>query len=88
MDIQIARVLNFYDKVRVAVIEIIDQPIRVGDVIRIRGTETDFVQTVTMLQIENHKVDFVDEGEICVLGVTSPVQVGDMIYLVTKKNLL
>ncbi len=84
MDIQIARVTNFYDKVRVAVIEIINQPLSIGDTIRIKGTQTDFVQVVSVLQIENTKVDSVEAGEICALHVQCPVQPGDMIYLQSK----
>jgi len=86
MDIQIARVTHFYDKVHVAVIEIISQPLSVGDTIRIRGAITDFVQVVTMLQVENNQVTIVEAGETCALRVESPVEIGDMIYLQSKKQ--
>ena len=86
MDIQIARVSHFYDKVHVAVIEIISQPLSIGDLIRIRGDQTDFSQMVSSLQIENTKVQRVAAGEVCALGVSHPVQVGDMIYLQSKQT--
>lgn len=86
MDIQIARVSNYYDKIHVAVIEIIDQPIHIGDHIRILGAQTDYYQTVTMLQVENTKVQQVEPGEICALGVEQPVMRGDMIYLQSKRT--
>ncbi len=86
MDIQIARVTNFYDKVGVAVIEILNQPLSVGDTVRIKGIQTDFVQVVSILQVENVKVDSVEVGEICALHVQSTVQAGDMIYLQSKPS--
>lgn len=86
MDIQIARVTHYYDKVRVAVIEIFSQPLSVGDTVRVRGAQTDFVQNVSRLQIENNKVESVEAGEICALEVEHPVQSGDMIYLQSKKQ--
>ena len=84
MDIQIARVTHYYDKVHVAVIEIISQPLSVGDTVRVRGAQTDFTQIVSTIQIENTKVSRVEAGEVCALGIENPVCAGDMIYLQSK----
>ncbi len=84
MDIQIARVTHYYDKVHVAVVEIISQPLEVGDTVSVRGVQTDFIQVVSTIQIENTKVTRVEAGEVCALRVEKPVQAGDMLYLQSK----
>ena len=85
MDIQIAKVTHYYDKIGVAVIEIIKQPLKVGDVIKISGHDSEFNQTVTSLQVEHTQVTEIAKGESGALKTDKPVKEGDVIYLVTKK---
>ncbi len=85
MDIQIAKITHYYDKIGVAVIEVAKQPLKVGDVIKISGHDNEFNQTVTSLQVEHEQVKEIDAGESGALKTEKPVKEGDMIYLVTKK---
>jgi putative protease len=85
MDIQIAKITHYYDKIAVAVIEVIKQPLKVGDVIKISGHDSEFNQTVSSLQVEHEQVKEITKGESGALKTDKPVKEGDVIYLVTKK---
>lgn len=85
MDIQIAKITHYYDKIGVAVIEVSKQPIKVGDVIKISGHDNEFNQTVSSLQIEHAQVKEIKAGESGALKTDKPVKEGDVIYLVSKK---
>lgn len=85
MDIQIAKVTHYYDKIGVAVIDIMKQPLKVGDVVKISGHDNEFKQTVSSLQVEHTQVKEIAAGESGALKTAKPVKEGDAIYLVTKK---
>jgi translation initiation factor IF-2 len=85
MDIKIAKVIHYYDKIGVAVVEVLKQPLKVGDTIKISGHDNEFNQTVSSLQIEHAQVKEIAKGESGALKTDKPVKEGDVIYLVTKK---
>lgn len=84
MDIQIGRVLQFYDKIGVAVVEVMNQTLKVGDIVKISGRDHEHIQTVRSLQIEHDKVMEVACDEQCGMTVDSPVKAGDILYLLTR----
>lgn len=84
MDIQIGKVTHYYDKLGVAVVEITNQALKVGDTVKISGHDKEFVQVVTSIQIEHGNVPKADAGESCGIQVDQPVKAGDVFYLLTK----
>ncbi len=84
MDIQIGKVTHFYDKLGVAVIEVVNQKLRVGDMVKISGHDSEFNQKIESLQVEHKQVDEVAPGETCGLKVEKPVKEGDVLYLLNK----
>jgi translation initiation factor IF-2 len=84
MDIKIAKITHYYDKIGVAVIEVAKQPLKVGDVVKISGHDNEFNQTVSSLQIEHKQVKEIAPGDSGALKTDKPVKEGDVIYLVTK----
>ncbi len=85
MDVLIGKVTHYYDKIGVAVVEIVNQPLKVGDLIKVSGHDKEFVQTVTSLQVEHNQVPEVAVGESAGLLVEKPVKDGDVLYLTSKK---
>lgn len=85
LDIQIGRVTHYYDKIGVAVVEVYNQPLKVGDRIKVSGHDKEFTMDITSLQVEHNKVLSVDEGETCGVKIDTPVKPGDVLYLLTKK---
>ena len=85
MDIQIGKVSHYYDKLKVAVIEVTKQSLKVGDTVKISGHDKEFTQEVGSLQIEHEKVAKVTKGDSCGMEVDQPVKEGDVLYLLAKK---
>lgn len=84
MDIQIGKVTHYYDKIGVAVVEVKNQPLKVGDTVKFTGHDQEFTQTIVSLQIEHEKVKQVPAGETAGLKVDKPVKEGDELYLATS----
>lgn len=85
MNIPIAKVTHYYDKIGVAVVEVTGQPLNVGDQVKISGKQEEFSQTVGSLQMEHNEVKSVSPGETAGLKVKKPVKAGDMIFLLENK---
>ncbi|KKW10494.1 MAG: hypothetical protein UY49_C0021G0008 [Microgenomates group bacterium GW2011_GWC1_49_7] len=85
MDVQIGKVTHYYDKIGVAVVEVVNQPLKVGDVVKVSGHDSEFTQTVSSLQIEHQQVKELGVGESGGMKTDKPVKAGDMLYLATKK---
>jgi len=85
LDIQIGKITHYYDKIGVAVVEVKNQPLKVGDLVRISGHDKEFTQNISSLQIEHKQMKEVKKGETCGIKVDQPVKEGDVLYLATKK---
>lgn len=81
MDIQIGKVTHYYDKIGVAVVEVANQALKVGDKVKISGHDKEHKQKVVSLQVEHEKVLEVAPGESCGMQVDEPVRPGDVLYL-------
>lgn len=81
-DIQLGKITHYYDKIGVAVVEVKNQPLKVGDMVKISGHDKEHTQKVTSLQVEHKKVLEVLPGESCGMQVDDPVKPGDVLYLV------
>lgn len=86
MDIQIGKVTHYYDKIGVAVVTVLNQPLKVGDKIKVSGHDNEFNQTVDSLQVEHDQVKEVAVGETAGMKVDKPVKEGDTLYLVQQKQ--
>lgn len=82
MDIQIGKVTHYYDKLGVAVVEVMSQPLKVGDTVKISGHDKEFTQKIESLQVEHNQVTELKSGESGGMKVNEKVQPGDMLYLV------
>ncbi len=85
MDLKIGRVTHYYDKIAVAVVEIINQPLRVGDRVKFSGHDKEFNQTIASIQIEHAEVHQLPAGETGAVAVDHPVKEGDVLYLLTHE---
>jgi len=81
MEIRAGRVTHYYDRIRVAVLDL-EQELAVGDTIHIRGRDADFVQRVESLEIEHRKVQSAGPGEEVALLVTEAVRKRDEVFKV------
>lgn len=85
-DIQIGKVTHYYDKIGVAVVSVLNQPLKVGDTVKVSGHDKEFTQAVSSLQIEHKQVKEVPVGETAGMKVDQPVKEGDALYLLEKSK--
>ncbi len=86
MDIQIGRVTHYYDKIGVAVVEAMNQQLRVGDRVKFSGHDKEFNQVLISIQVGHKQVTELAPGEAGGVKVDKPVKEGDILYLLTHEN--
>jgi len=81
LDKPIGRVVHYFDKLGVAIIDLDSGSLKVGDQIRFKRGEEEFAQKVTSLQVEHEEVDSVKKGDSFGLKVDKPTKPGTEVYL-------
>ena len=77
---------HFFDHISVAAIKI-KTPIKVGDIIHIKGHTTDFVQNLDSMQIEHLSVTKASKGDDIGIKVKDKVREHDIVYLAEQKEI-
>jgi putative protease len=80
---KIGRITHFFAKVNVAVVELSDGELAVGDTIHIKGHTTDHTQQVESLQIEHAAVPKIVKGQDAGMKVAVRVHEHDEVFKVT-----
>jgi hypothetical protein len=75
----IGKVTHYFPHVRAAVIKL-KAPLKVGDVIKIKGHTTDFTQSITSLQIDRVPITEAKKGQEIGLLVDSRVRQHDEVF--------
>ena len=86
MELEIGRVTHYYDHINVAVLKL-DENLKLGDLIRITGHSTDFMQRVTSMEVEHHTILWVKPGDNVAIKVLEPVHEHDVVYRVVEESL-
>ncbi len=76
----VGRVTHYFAKIRVAVVEVAESDLRIGDTIRILGNTTNFTQEVASMQIDHAPVESAQIGDLVGLEVSGRVRVNDLVY--------
>jgi len=77
---KVGKVTHYYDKIGVAVVELLAD-LSVGDRIKFsRGGEELFEQVVESMQVEHNKIQSAKKGDIVGLKVDQPVKEGAEIF--------
>lgn len=82
-DIQIGKVTHYFDKIGVAVVDVI-KSFKVGERVRISGHDHKFEQEIMSIQMEHESVAKVAKGKSCGIKVDKPVKEADVLYRVKK----
>ncbi len=85
MEVEIGRVTHFYSHLCVAVLQL-NEPLKLGDKIRIYGHTTNFTQRVNSIEIEHHPVVWVKPGDNVAVKVIGPVREHDVVYRVVEEE--
>ncbi len=78
---EVGNVVHYFTKINVAIVDL-SGTLLVGDNIRIKGTTTDFEQTIVSMQIEHENVKKAEAGQSIGLKVDERVREGDTVYKV------
>lgn len=84
MEKLIGKISHVFKKISVAIIDITDGELNVGDTIHIKGHTTDFEQKIGSMQIEHEQIQKAKKGDSIGLKVDNPVHEHDEVYLVTE----
>lgn len=79
-DVKLGKVIHYYDKIGVAVIELL-KPLKVGDTVKISGHDNEFTQTVASMQMEHESLETAKKGQDIGLKVDQAVKEGDELFL-------
>ena len=80
----VGKVTHYFDKIGVAVVEITEGSLSVGDQIEISGRGEEFTQTVESMQVEHQNVETANKGETVGLKVEQPVKEGDQVFKISE----
>lgn len=83
-DVLIGKITHYFDKIGVAVVEITDNALKVGDKIKIKGHNQEFEQEVVSMQVEHKNIKQAAKGDIVGLKVNQPAKEGDEIFKVEE----
>ena len=76
----IGKISHYFDKIGVAVIDLVGI-LKKGDTIRIEGGEsTDFTQTVESMEVEHQKIEKAKKGDSVGLKIKEKVREGYKVY--------
>jgi putative protease len=77
----IGKISHYFGNIGVGIIELSDV-LNVGDKIHIKGSSTDFEQTIDSMQIEHQNIDVVKAGDGVGVKMIEKVREGDEVYKV------
>lgn len=83
MEKLIGKITHYFNKIGVAIVELEDK-IKIGDRIKIKGKNREFEQTVNSLQVDHKDVQEAKKGETVGMKVDDKVKEGDEVYLLTE----
>jgi len=82
--IKAGKITHYFDKIQVAVLQVTDEPISVGDKIRIGEFDVGVEQTVESMEADHEAVEVAKVGSEVGLKVVSLVNSGDVVYKVSE----
>ena len=87
MEIEIGRVTHYFSHLSVAVLRL-DENLKLGDRVHFVGHSTDFIQTVTSMEVNHHSVLAVEPGDDVAIKVVEPVHVHDVVCRIAEMALM
>lgn len=81
---KIGKVSHFFGKISVAIIELTDDSLLVGETIHIKGHTSDLTQKVESMQIEHKDIQKAEKGQSFGVKVTAHVHEHDDVFKVIE----
>ncbi len=84
-EIEIGKVTHYYTKIGVAAIKILNDELKIGDEIHIKGHTTDFNQKIESMQKEHKEIEVALPGDEIGIKVNEHAREGDIVYKVVEE---
>ena len=81
LDKPIGKVVHYYDKLGVAIVDLSKGGLKVGDEVKFKRGEEEFTQKIESLQVDHKEVEEVKKGDSFGLKVDKAVKEGTEVYL-------
>jgi len=81
-EVKVGKVTHYFDRLGVAVFEITEGALKVGDTVRVVGNATNFTQPVESMQVEHQPVPSASAGQSVGVKVKSPTRAHDEVFKV------
>ncbi|OGQ74036.1 MAG: hypothetical protein A3G40_05405 [Deltaproteobacteria bacterium RIFCSPLOWO2_12_FULL_57_22] len=81
-EIPIGRITHYFSHLGVGIIELTEGELKLGDTIHVKGTHTDFTQTVDSMQVEHQNVTRAEKGKVVGIKVKEKVREHDRVFWV------
>ena len=79
-NIKIGKIIHYFDKIMVAVLQVTDASIKIGDEILIGEEGEGFTQTVDSMQVDHQPVEEAKKNDEVGLKVDQAAKKGDNVY--------
>jgi selenocysteine-specific translation elongation factor len=79
----VGKIIHYYTNIGVGIIELFDT-LNAGDKIHVKGSSTDFEQTVDSMQVEHQNVETAKAGESIGVKLNEKVREGDEVFKVAE----
>jgi hypothetical protein len=76
---RVGRIVHYYPRINVGIVELTDGEINLGDVIHVQGKRTNLVQPVDSLQIDHQNINHADKGRRVGIKVKDKVRNRDQV---------
>lgn len=83
MDILVGKVNHYYDKLGVAIITIENQPLKLGDTVKLSGHDQEYSQKLTSMQLEHLQIDEAKPGMVVGIKTEKRVKENDQVFLIS-----
>lgn len=81
MDNPIGKVVHYYDKLSVAIIDLEKGGLKVGDEVKFKRGDEEFAQKIESLQVDHKDVTEVKKGDSFGIKVDKPTKPGTQVYM-------
>lgn len=82
MELKVGTVTHYFSKMGAATVKITEGTLKVGDLVHIKGSTTDFQQTVESIRLYADPVEEAKEGQEIGVKVMEKVRENDVVYKV------
>ncbi len=84
-EVKVGKVTHYFDRLGVAIFEVTDGELKVGDTVHIVGHTTNFTQPIESMQVEHQPTPSASAGQSVGIKTQSPARQHDNVFKVVAE---